>query len=41
MTSATAEQSFSTLRRIKDHTQSTMTQERLNHVILMHVHKEN
>ena len=40
MTSATAERSFSALRRVKDYTQTTMTQQRLNHVILTHTHKQ-
>jgi len=39
MTSATAERTFSTLRRLKSYLRSTMTQKRLNHVIL-HTHKE-
>ena len=37
MTSASAERSFSTLRRMKDY---TMTQQRLNHVIITHTHKQ-
>lgn len=40
LTSSTAERSFSTLRRLKNYLRSTMTQERLNHVILLHTHKE-
>ena len=40
MTSATAERSFSTLRRVKDYTRTTMSQLRLNHVIIMHTHKQ-
>ena len=40
MTSATAERTFSTLRRLKTYLRSTMTQERLNHVILLHTHKD-
>ena len=40
MTSATAERSFSALRRVKDYTRTTMTQQRLNHVIIMHTHKQ-
>ena len=40
MTSATAERSFSALRRIKDYLRSTMTQKRLNHLIIMHTHKD-
>ena len=38
MTSATAERSFSSLRRVKTYLRSTMSQERLNH-ILLHTHK--
>jgi len=39
--SATAERSFSTLRRLKNYLRLTrpMTQERLNHVAVHHVHK--
>ena len=40
MTSATAERTFSTLRRLKSYLRSTMSQKRLNHVILLHTHKE-
>ena len=40
VTSATAERSFSTLRRLKNYLRSTMTQKRLNHVVLLHVHKQ-
>ena len=40
MTSATAERTFSTLRCLKTYLRSTMTQERLNHVILLHTHKD-
>ena len=39
-TNATSERSFSALRRAKMYLQSTMTQKRLNHVMLLHVHKE-
>lgn len=39
MTSTTAERSFSTLRRLKSYLRSTMTQKRLNHVLL-HTHKD-
>ena len=38
MTSATAERSFSSLRRLKTYLRSTMSQKRLNH-ILLHTHK--
>lgn len=39
LTSATAERPFSSLRRLKTYLRSTMTQKRLNHVILLHTHK--
>ena len=39
VTTSTAERSFSTLRRLKTCLRSTMTQERLNHVAILHVHK--
>ncbi|CAF1474490.1 unnamed protein product [Rotaria sordida] len=39
-TTATAERSFSALNRIKTHLRCTMTQQRLNHVIIPHIHKE-
>lgn len=39
-TNATSERSFSSLRRIKTYLRSTMTQSRLNHLLLLHVHKE-
>ena len=39
LTSATAERSFSLLRRLKNYLRSTMTQNRLNHLLLLHVHK--
>jgi len=37
--SATAERSFSSLRRLKTYARSTMTAARLNHVALLHVHQ--
>ena len=40
MTSATAERSFSTLRRIRTYLRQTMTQQRLNDCMLLHIHKE-
>ena len=40
MTSGTAERIFSSLRRLKNYLRSTMTQKRLNNVVLMHTHKE-
>jgi Domain of unknown function (DUF4371)/hAT family C-terminal dimerisation region len=39
-TSATAERSFSAMRRLKTYLRSTMTAERLNSVMLLHVHKD-
>lgn len=39
-TNATSERSFSALRRIKTYLRSTMTQSRLNSLMVMHVHKE-
>lgn len=40
MTSASAERTFSTLRRLKNYLHSNMSQERLNHVIILHTHKD-
>lgn len=40
VTSATAERSFSTLRRVKSYLRTTMTQKRLNSVLLLHAHKD-
>jgi len=37
--SATAERSFSSLRRLKTYIRSTMGQSRLNHVAICHTHK--
>jgi hypothetical protein len=39
-TNATSERSFSALRRVKSYLRSTMLQERLNYLMLLHVHKE-
>ena len=39
MTSASAERTFSTLRRLKNYLRSNMSQECLNHVIILHTHK--
>lgn len=36
---ATAERSFSALRRSKTYLRSTMTQKRLTHMMILHVHK--
>ena len=37
---ASAERSFSSLRRLKTYLRSTMTAQRLNHMLLLHVHKD-
>lgn len=37
---ASAERSFSKLRRIKNYLRSTMAQPRLNHLLLLHTYKE-
>ena len=39
-TNVTSEGSFSALRRLKNYLRSTMSQERLNHLMIMHIHKE-
>jgi len=39
-TNATSERSFSALRRVKTYLRSTMRQERLNYLMLIHVHKD-
>ena len=39
-TNATSERSFSTLRRIKSYLRSTMSQERVNHLMILHVYME-
>ena len=39
-TNATSERSFSALRRAKSYLQSTMGQQRLNNIMVLHVHKE-
>ena len=39
-TNATTERSFSALRRVKNYLRSTMTQQRLNNLMLLHVHKD-
>ena len=38
-TNATSERSFSALRRIKSYLRSTMTQARLNHLMILHYHQ--
>ena len=39
-TNSTSERSFSAMRRVKSYLRSTMGQERLNHLMILHVHKE-
>ena len=39
-TNATSERSFSAMKRIKSYLRSTMGQERLNNLMVLHVHKE-
>ena len=39
-TNSSSEQSFSAMHRVKSYLRSTMTQERLNHVMILNVHKE-
>ena len=39
-TNAVSERSFSALRRVKSYLRSTMTQSRLNNLMVLHVHKE-
>ena len=39
-TNASSEHSFSAMRRVESYLRSTMTQERLNHLMILHVHKE-
>ena len=41
VTTSTAERSFSTLRRLKTYLRSTMSQTRLNHLMLLHIHRQN
>ena len=38
--SATSERSFSALRRLKTYLRATMSQKRLTHILLLHVHGE-
>ena len=40
-TNAISERSFSAMRRIKTYLRSTMSQERLNATMVLHVHKES
>ena len=39
-TNATSERSFSVLRRVKTYLHSSMSQRHLNHLMVLHVHKE-
>lgn len=39
-TNATSEKSYSALRRIKSYLRSTMTQARLNHLMVLHYHQD-
>ena len=39
VTTATSERTFSATRRLKNYLRSSMTQERLNHILLFHCHK--
>ena len=39
-TNAVSERSFSALKRVKTYLRSTMGESRLNHFMLLHVHKE-
>ena len=38
-TNAESERTFSTVRHIKTYSRSTMAQQRLNHLMLLHIHK--
>ena len=40
VTTATAEQSFSALKRIKTYLRNSMTQQRLNHCFILHIHRQ-
>jgi hypothetical protein len=40
ITTATAERSFSALKRLKSYLRTTMGQKRLNHLIVLHAHRE-
>lgn len=40
LSNATAERSFSVLRRMKTYLRSTMTQQRLNHLMFLHIHQD-
>lgn len=40
VTTSTGERSFLSLRRVKTYLRSTVTEERLNNIMLLHTHKE-
>ena len=40
VTTATAERSFSTLKHVKTYLRNSMTQQRLNHCFILHVHRQ-
>ena len=40
VTSCSCERSFSAMRRLKNYTRSTMTNDRLNGLALMHIHRD-
>ena len=39
-TNAVSERSFSAMKRIKSYLRSTMSNNRINHLMIMHVHKD-
>ena len=39
-TNATSKRSFSALRRVKTYLRTTMTQQRLNNLMVLHIHKD-
>lgn len=39
-TNATSERSFSALRQVKTYLRNTMSQQRMNNLMLLHVHKD-
>lgn len=41
VTTATAERTFSTMKRLKTYLRSSMTQQRLNHVLILNSNKAN
>ena len=40
-TNAVSERSFGALRRVKSYLRSTMTQRRLNNIMVLHAHKDH